>query len=121
LLGPWLAVHVTIALLGPLGFAGKTFVDHVVGSVWAVMYGAMLVFADVALLGAKARALPTGVRAWAASTLSPLAVFGAYFVAPPNHADGYVPPVNIVTFLLLPMVVVALATRLLGEEKRGPG
>jgi hypothetical protein len=87
-----------------------------VGSVWAFTFCTLLVVVDLLLLGVKVRTLPAGKRGWAISLLSPLAVFASYVAVPPYkfYASG---PWAIGAAVLVPMVVVAIASRVLAGAK----
>jgi hypothetical protein len=123
LIAPWISVYgavTAIAVLGiDRGLFGKVLgwtVGMVVGSVWAFVFCTLLVLTDLALLGVKARTLPAGRRGWAASLLSPLACIAAYVAVPPYkfYPAG---PWAIAAAVLIPMVVVAIATRVFGGTK----
>ena len=87
-----------------------------VGSVWAFAFCTLLVVVDLALLGVKVRTLPAGKRGWAVSLLSPLAVFASYIAVPPYrfYASG---PWAIAAAVLVPMVAVAIVSRVFAGSK----
>ena len=123
LVAPWITVYGVVTAVAALGIDRGLFgkvlgwtVGMVVGSLWAFVFCALLLVVDLALLGVKARTLPAGKRGWAASLLSPLAVFGAYVAVPPYkfYAAG---PWAIGAAVLVPMVVVAIATRVFSGIK----
>jgi hypothetical protein len=123
LIAPWLSVYgavTAIAVLGiDHGLFGKVLgwtVGMVVGSVWAFVFCTLLVLIDLVLLGVKVRTLPAGKRGWAAAFLSPLACLGAYVAVPPYkfYAAG---PWAIAAAVAVPMIVVAIASRVLGGTK----
>lgn len=123
LIAPWITVYGVVTAVAALGIDRGLFgkvlgwtVGMVVGSVWAFVFCALLLVVDLALLGVKARTLPAGKRGWAASLLSPLAVFGAYVAVPPYkfYPAG---PWAIAAAVLVPMVVVAIATRVFSGIK----
>lgn len=123
LLGPWISVYAAITaavLLGvDAGVIGKVLgwaVLMAVGSVWTFVFCIFLVVTDLALLAVKIRTLPNGKRAWLTTTLSPLAVFGIYRVAPPHTFYNY-GPWAVVAAILVPMFVVASAVRLFAGAK----
>ena len=122
LLAPWIAAYGAVTAIAALhidGLFGKILgwsVGMLVGSVWAFVFCALLVVTDLALLGVKVRTLPAGKRGWAVSLLSPLVVFASYVAMPPYkfYAAG---PWAIGAAVLVPMVVVAIATRMLSGRK----
>lgn len=123
LIAPWLSVYgavTAIAVLGiDHGLFGKVLgwtVGMVVGSVWAFVFCALLVVVDLLLLGVKVRTLPAGKRGWATAFLSPIACLGAYVAVPPYkfYAAG---PWAIAAAVAVPMIVVAIATRVFGGTK----
>lgn len=119
LIAPWISTYgavTAIALLGiDRGIFGKGVawaLGMAVGTVWAFVYCLMLVAVDLLLLGVKARTLPAGGRGWGTAFVSPLAVFGAYVAVPPYKFYAY-GPWAIAAAVLAPMLVVAIATRVL--------
>ena len=123
LIAPWLSTYAAvtaIALLGidygPWGKGLAWFAGMAIGSVWAFVYCTMLVVTDLLLLGVKVRTLPAGKRGWGAAFLSPLPVFAAYFVMPPYKFYAY-GPWAVAGAVLAPMVVVAIASRVLSGIK----
>jgi hypothetical protein len=123
LVAPWISVYTAVTAIAVLGIDRGLFgkvlgwtVGMVVGSVWAFVFCTLLVLTDLALLGVKVRTLPAGRRGWAASFLSPLACIAAYVAVPPYkfYPAG---PWAIAAAVLIPMVVVAIATRLFGGTK----
>lgn len=123
LIAPWLSVYgavTAIAVLGiDHGLFGKVLgwtVGMVVGSVWAFVFCTLLVTVDLLLLGVKVRTLPAGKRGWATAFLSPVACLGAYIAVPPYkfYAAG---PWAIAAAVAVPMIVVAIASRVLGGTK----
>lgn len=123
LIAPWLSVYgavTAIAVLGiDHGLFGKVLgwtVGMVVGSVWAFVFCTLLVIVDLLLLGVKVRTLPAGKRGWATAFLSPVACLGAYIAVPPYkfYAAG---PWAIAAAVAVPMIVVAIASRVLGGTK----
>jgi hypothetical protein len=123
LIAPWITVYGVVTAVAALGIDRGLFgkvlgwtVGMVVGSVWAFVFCALLVVVDLALLGVKARTLPAGKRGWFKSLLSPLAVFGAYVVVPPYkfYAAG---PWAIAAAVVVPMIVVAIASRVIAGVK----
>ena len=121
--GPWLgasAVVTALCALGlDLGLFGKVVgwsVGMVVASVWATAYVVVLLAVDVALLAVRVPTLPTGRRAWASSVLAPALVLGAYRLVPPHgfYKSG---PWAVLAAALAPMVVVALATRVVAGAR----
>ena len=123
LIAPWLSTYgavTAIALLGiDRGLFGKGIawaLGMTIGTVWAFAYCLMLVVVDLLLLGVKVRTLPAGRRGWAAAFVSPLAVFGAYVVVPPYKFYAY-GPWALAAAVLVPMLVAAIATRVLTGVK----
>jgi hypothetical protein len=123
LIAPWLSTYgvVTAAAAlgidhGPWGKALGWLLGMVVGSVWAFVFCLFLVLVDLALLGIKVRTLPAGKRGWLTSLVSPLMVFGVYTVAPP-YAFWKSGPWTVAAVALVPMVVVAILTRVFGGSK----
>ena len=122
LIAPWLTAYGAVTAIAALkidGLFGKVLgwtVGMLVGSVWAFTFCTLLVVVDLLLLGVKVRTLPAGKRGWAISLLSPLAVFASYVAVPPYkfYASG---PWAIGAAVLVPMVVVALASRVLAVAK----
>jgi hypothetical protein len=123
LIAPWISVYGAVTAVAALGIDRGLFgkvlgwtVGMAVGSVWAFVFCALLVTVDLALLGVKVRTLPAGRRGWAASFLSPLAVFAAYVAVPPYkfYAAG---PWAIAAAVLVPMIVVAIGTRMFAGQK----
>jgi hypothetical protein len=123
LIAPWISVYGAVTAIAALGIDRGLFgkvlgwtVGMVVGSVWAFVFCALLVAVDLALLGVKVRTLPAGKRGWAVSFLSPLAVFAAYVAVPPYkfYAAG---PWAIGAAVLVPMIAVAVVTRLFAGRK----
>ena len=122
LLAPWITAYGAVTAAAALhidGLFGKVLgwtVGMLVASVWAFAFCTLLIVVDLALLGVKVRTLPAGKRGWAASLLSPLAVFAGYVAVPPYkfYAAG---PWAIGAAVLVPMVVVAIASRVLGGTK----
>lgn len=122
LIAPWVTAYgatLTLAFLHFDNLFGKALgivAGLIVASVWAFVYCAMLVIADLLLLGVRIRTLPAGKKGWAVSLLSPLAVFGAYVASPPYkyYAGG---PWAVAAAVLIPMGVVAIASRVIGGTK----
>lgn len=119
LIAPWLSTYAAVTAIAMLGIDRGIFgkgvawiVGMTVGSVWAFVYCLMLVLVDLLLLGVKVRTLPAGKRGWGAAFLSPLACFGAYVAFPPYkfYMSG---PWVVAAAVLIPMVIVAIATRVL--------
>jgi hypothetical protein len=123
LIAPWISVYGAVTAIVALhldyGLVGKVFgwtLGMLVGSAWAFVFCTLLVVVDLALLGVKVRTLPAGKRGWALSFLSPLAVLGTYVAVPPYkfYAAG---PWAIAGAVLVPMVVVAIASRVFAGRK----
>lgn len=122
LIAPWITAYSAVTAIASLkidGLFGKVLgwtVGMFVGSVWAFVFCALLIVVDLALLGVKVRTLPAGKRGWAASLLSPLAVFASYVVVPPYkfYAAG---PWAIAAAVVTPMLVVAVASRVISGSK----
>ena len=122
LLAPWITAYGAVTAIAALkidGLFGKVLgwtVGMLVGSVWAFVFCTLLIVVDLALLGVKVRTLPAGKRGWAASLLSPFAVFASYVAMPPYkfYAAG---PWAVGAAVLVPMIVVAIASRVLGGSK----
>lgn len=99
LLGPqltlWGLTTLGAVLVGMSALSGGRFDNWILGMLVASFFGAglsvLLIGVDLLLLRSKARALPTGSRAWASSLFSPIAVFFVWtlpFVGPPESALG---------------------------------
>ena len=122
LIAPWLTAYGAVTAIAALridGLFGKVLgwtVGMVVGSVWAFVFCTLLVLVDLMLLGVKVRTLPAGKRGWAISLLSPLAVFASYVAVPPYkfYAAG---PWAIGAAVLVPMLVVAIVSRVFAGTK----
>jgi hypothetical protein len=122
LLAPWITAYGAVTAIAALkidGLFGKVLgwtVGMLVGSIWAFVFCTLLIVVDLALLGVKVRTLPAGKRGWAASLLAPLAVFASYVAVPPYkfYAAG---PWAIGAAVLVPMIVVAIATRVISGTK----
>lgn len=118
LFGPWLSLTAAITLAAAFGsdfhWAGRLIgwgLAMVLASLWAALYVAMLVVVDLLLLGAKVRTLPSQARAWAHTTLSPLAVLATYALLP-ARAIARGGPWVVGAAVLLPMVLAAAVTRI---------
>lgn len=123
LIAPWLSVYGAVTAIAALGIDRGLFgkvlgwtVGMLVGSVWAFVFCALLLIVDLALLGVKVRTLPAGKRGWALSFLSPLLVLGSYVAVPPYkfYAAG---PWAIAAAVLIPMIAVAVGTRVFAGTK----
>ena len=122
LLAPWITAYGAVTAIAALkidGLFGKVLgwtVGMFVGSIWAFVFCTLLIVVDLALLGVKVRTLPAGKRGWATSLLSPLAVFASYVAVPPYkfYAAG---PWAIGAAILAPMVIVAIASRVISGRK----
>jgi hypothetical protein len=123
LIAPWISTYGAVTAIAFLGIDKGLFGKGVawalgmtIGSVWAFVYCLMLIVIDLMLLGVKIRTLPAGKRGWAAAFLSPLACFGAYVAVPPYkfYASG---PWGVAAAVLIPMVVVAIVTRVFSGVK----
>ena len=122
LLAPWITAYGAVTAIAALkidGLFGKVLgwtVGMLVGSVWAFVFCALLIVVDLALLGVKVRTLPAGKRGWAASLLSPFAVFASYVAVPPYkfYAAG---PWAVGAAVVVPMIVVAIGSRVLSGTK----
>lgn len=123
LIAPWLSVYGAVTAAAALGIDRGLFgkvigwtLGMVIGTVWTFVFCLMLIAVDVALLAVKVRTLPAGRRGWGTALLSPFAVFGIYTLAPPYHFIKY-GPWAIAGAVLLPMLVVAIAARVVGGQK----
>jgi len=123
LIAPFLSVYGAVTAIAALGIDRGVFgkvlgwaLGMTVGTVWAFVFCLFLIVSDLLLLGVKVRTLPAGKRGWLASFLSPLAVFGIYVFAPPYkfYAAG---PWAVGAAVLLPMLAVAIATRVFSGQK----
>lgn len=123
LIAPFLSVYGAVTAIAALGIDRGVFgkvlgwaLGMTVGTVWAFVFCIFLIVSDLLLLGVKVRTLPAGKRGWLASFLSPLAVFGIYVFAPPYkfYAAG---PWAVGAAVLLPMLAVAIATRVFSGQK----
>ncbi len=123
LIAPWISVYGAVTALAALGIDRGLFgkvlgwtLGMVVGSVWAFAFCLVLVVVDLALLGVRARTLPTGRRGWASAFLSPLAVLGTYIAVPPYrfYPSG---PWAIAAAVVVPMVAIAIAARVFAGQK----
>jgi hypothetical protein len=88
----------------------------VIGTLWSAVYSLLLALVDVALLAARQRVLPEGKRGWGLSSASPLAVFVVYTVLPPASFYKF-GPWAVAAAIVVPMIVVAIASRVAGGEK----
>lgn len=123
MLAPFVSVYGAVTAFAYLGIDWGLFgkvagwaVGMAVGTVWTMAFIAMLAIVDVLLLAVKVRTLPAGKRGWLTGFLAPLMVFGIYGAAPPhtfwrNGAWG------VVAAVALPMLGVALVTRIAGGRK----
>ena len=123
LLAPFISVYGAVTAIAALGIDRGVFgkvlgwvAGMAIGTVWAFVFCLFLVFADLVLLGVKVRTLPAGKRGWLTSLLSPLAVFGIYVFAPPYKFYAY-GPWAIAAAILVPMLFVAIGTRVFGGQK----
>lgn len=123
LIAPFISVYGAVTAIAALGIDRGVFgkvlgwaVGMALGTVWAFVFCLMLLVVDLALLGVKVRTLPAGKRGWLTSLLSPLAVFGGYVLAPPYKFYAY-GPWAIAAAILVPMLVVAIGTRVFGGQK----
>ncbi len=122
LLAPWIAAYGAVTAMAALkldSLFGRVLgwtLGMLVGSVWAFVFCALLIIVDLALLGVKVRTLPAGKRGWTASLLAPFAVFASYVAVPPYrfYAAG---PWAIAAAVVVPMVAVAIASRVLSGTK----
>ena len=123
LIAPFLSVYGAVTAIATLGIDRGVFgkvlgwaLGRTVGTVWAFVFCLFLIVSDLLLLGVKVRTLPAGKRGWLASFLSPLAVFGIYVFAPPYkfYAAG---PWAVGAAILVPMLAVAIATRVFSGQK----
>ncbi len=87
-------------VLAPFGFPVDTWV---LAMGFASILGACLVFwllvADIALLGLRLRRLPTGLRAWVTSLVSPLTLILVSAFAPPTESLLGVAAIVLCSFL----------------------
>lgn len=124
LIAPWLSTYGAVTAIAFLGIdrgglwgkGAAWLLGMTIGSVWAFAYCLMLILVDLLLLGVKVRTLPAGKRGWGAAFVSPLACFASYFVIRPYELYPY-GPWAIAGAVLAPMVVVAIATRVLTGMK----
>ncbi len=123
LVAPWVSVYGAVTALAALGIDRGLFgkvlgwsVGMFVGSLWAVVFCALLLVLDLTLLGIRVRTLPAGRRGWALSFLSPLLVLATYRVVPPYrfYTAG---PWAVLAAVLVPMVLVAVGTRIVAGTK----
>lgn len=123
LIAPWISVYGAVTAIAALGIDRGLFgkvlgwtVGMLVGSVWAFVFCALLIVVDLMLLGVKVRTLPAGKRGWVAGLLAPLAVFATYVAVPPYkfYPAG---PWAIAAAVVIPMIVVAMATRIFAGTK----
>ncbi|MCC6875321.1 MAG: hypothetical protein IT378_13525 [Sandaracinaceae bacterium] len=121
LLGPQLVMWVTTTLgailVGMHALSGGRFDSWLLGMLFASFFAAgisvLLLGADVILLKAGRRKLPTGGRAWLSSCLAPFGVFAIWSLPwpPPESVLG------VVIFLTAPMAASALLVRALFGDK----
>ena len=123
LIAPWLSTYAAVTAIAFLGIDRGLFgkgvawaLGMLVGSAWAFVYCLMLIVVDLLLLGVKVRTLPAGKRGWGAAFFSPLACFAAYFAMPPYKFYAY-GPWAVAGAVLAPMLVVAIASRVLSGIK----
>lgn len=84
-------------------------------SFYAAMVVVGLLAADLALLRAKLRKLPTGGRAWVSSLLAPIAVYVAWMIFGWGDEDSSIPAV--VLSIAWPFVGAPLALRWIFGER----
>lgn len=117
LLGPlltmWGLTTAGAVLVGMHALSGGRFDSWLLGMLLASFFGAalgvLLIGADVMLLKAKLRALPTGPRAWVSSVLTPFGVLFIWslpFFGPPESALGQI------LFIVGPMAAACFGTRI---------
>ncbi len=117
LLGPlltsWGYMSLGIWLLGVATITGGHLDDWLIAMLWASAFGCMLgvtsIAVDVALLAAKMRSLPTGVRAWLTSLLAPVGVIFIWQLPIWNPPESVL---ALVVLLVAPMFVSPLLLRL---------
>jgi len=121
--GPGLGIYTAVSLyaaFGPggglVGRWGQWALGMLVGTLVSTVYVLVLALVDVALLSLRLRVLPTGRGAWAMSAGSPLLVLLSYAVRSPFSYYRY-GPWAIAAAFLAPMLVCALAVRLLGGKR----
>ena len=116
ILGPlmtlWILTTMGSVMVGMATISGDRIDTWAIGMLWATFFGStlavILIAADVFLLKAKVRRLPTGAAAWISSVLAPFAVFFIWtlpFLPPPESAAG------VVVFILAPMLAASLVVR----------
>lgn len=123
LIAPWLSTYGAVTAIAALGIDRGLFgkvlgwaLGMTLGTVWAFAFCLMLVVVDLLLLGVKVRTLPAGKRGWAAAFFSPLVVFATYVVVPPYKFYVY-GPWAVAGAVLAPMLIVAIAARVLSGMK----
>jgi hypothetical protein len=116
ILGPFVTSWAFATLGSVLGMQhvlGQRFDSWVTAMLFASFFAAgvvvLLIVADVVLLQAKKRMLPTGERAWTSSCFAPLATMGLWMIWP-APVDS-IPLIAIA--IVVPMIAAAFATRLL--------
>lgn len=120
ILGPlltlWTFATLGSVVVGASALSDGRFDNWVQLMLFASFFGCgivvMLISADLALLRAKVRSLPTGSRAWTSSTLAPLAVFFLWrFFPPPESILG------LAIFLLAPMALASFGLRFMFGQR----
>ena len=119
LLGPWPAIVASVtayAFWGPaVPYVPRGVVAGVgllLGALAGSVYIALVAALDVLLLAVRLRTLPTGARGWSTMLASPLAFLLAYNVLRPwTFWKGG--PWTVLFVLAIPLVVTAVATRVL--------
>jgi hypothetical protein len=123
LIAPWISVYGAVTAFAAFGLDWGLFgkvatwaAGMLVGTVWAFAFCTLLVLIDVLLLAVRVRTLPAGKKAWGASLVAPLMVFGVYVVAPPHTFWPYGWG-TVATAVLAPMAIVALLVRVFAGQK----
>jgi hypothetical protein len=123
--GTFVAAYGAISLyaaLGPLPDLLPRSVFWVVGMAvatgWALAYVLVQSLVDLALLAVRLRTLANGKRAWLSSVVAPLLPILSYAAYSP-HKWWKMGPWAVVGAVLIPMVVSAVAVRVVAGKKPG--
>jgi hypothetical protein len=120
ILGPlitmWVFATLGSVLVGAAALTNGLVDNWLTAMIFASFFGSaivvMLITADLVLLRAKLRSLPTGSRAWTSSSLAPLGIFFLWrFFPAPETAIG------LVIFLLVPMALASFGLRYLFGQR----
>ncbi len=124
-IGTFVAAYGAISLyaaLGPLPDLLPRSVFWVVGMAiatgWALVFVLLQSLVDLALLAVRLRTLANGKRAWLSSIVAPLLPILSYAAYSP-HKWWKMGPWAVLGAVLIPMVVSAIAVRVVAGKKPG--